>query len=94
MGDADPRQSHYQTHQIHWQARLSHHAYPPYWFYFSEQGNYVLDKVINAAHTIGVHVPENVPEKLILTQRPFFSERGQRVLIEHTQPINIKPKQD
>ncbi len=94
MGDADPRQSHYQPHQSHWQGRLSHHAYPPYWFYYSDEGNLILDTVINAAHTIGVHVPEKVPEKLIFTQRPYFSERGQQVVIEHTQQIDIKPNQD
>ena len=34
---------------------------PPFWFYFSDEGRQIVDKRINATHTIGVHVPTKMP---------------------------------
>ncbi|MCJ8270220.1 MAG: MBL fold metallo-hydrolase [Psychrosphaera sp.] len=73
MGDADANDSHYIPYQTFWQHRVTNTAFPPYWFFLSEQGNAILDKRINAKQAIGLHVPVKVPPELKATGKHFFS---------------------
>lgn len=73
MGDADPDDNHYLPYKSHWQARKTDVAFPPYWFFSSLEGNYILDELVNADRTIGIHVPMKVPKLLKESGKDYFS---------------------
>lgn len=81
MGDADPDDEHYLPYKAYWQKRISDTAFPPYWFFYSAEGRDILDNILNATQHIGVHVPVDVPKRLISTQRTYFSTPGQTTKI-------------
>ena len=76
MGDADPDDDHYLPFKEHWQQQQTDTAFPPYWFFFSSEGNYILDELINAKQHTGVHVPTVVPDNLKATGKDYFSVSG------------------
>jgi L-ascorbate metabolism protein UlaG (beta-lactamase superfamily) len=77
MGDAAPDDDHYLPYKNHWQQQVTDTAFPPYWFFFSAEGRDILDDLINAKQHIGVHVPVEVPKRLISSKKLFFSKPGQ-----------------
>jgi L-ascorbate metabolism protein UlaG (beta-lactamase superfamily) len=82
MGDADPDDDHYLPHKEHWQSRKSDLVLPPYWFYFSAEGNDILNDIINAKHSIGIHVPTDVPTQLKNSSKDYFSKPTQTRVIK------------
>jgi hypothetical protein len=40
-------------------------AFPPYWFFLSENGLSVLAERLRPAHAVGIHVPVSVPEDAV-----------------------------
>ncbi|MFQ5982877.1 MAG: hypothetical protein ACE5KS_05835, partial [Woeseiaceae bacterium] len=62
LGDADPNDEHFARDPEHWRKRHTHFAMPPYWFFLSDEGRHILEDRIDASHTIGVHVPKEVPD--------------------------------
>jgi len=78
MGDADPDDAHFEPFVKHWQQRDSDAAFPPFWFFLSNDGPMILEKRINAKQNIGVHVPLKVPEALKASGKTYFSEPGER----------------
>ncbi len=58
FGDADPDERHFLPHKAHWDARHTHLALPPYWFFTGEAGTRILEKHIRPLQAIGVHVPK------------------------------------
>ena len=38
LGDADPRDEHFAPHSEHWMVKRTDTAYPPYWFFLSDEG--------------------------------------------------------
>ncbi len=83
MGDADPNDTHFAPYKKHWQKTRTHTAFPPYWFFDSHEGNYILDERINAQHAIGVHVPTKVPSSLKASKNAYFSRPGEIHTIDH-----------
>jgi len=83
MGDADPNDIHFKPYKDYWQSTLTNTAYPPYWFFTSKQGPFILDERINATNAIGVHVPVNVPVDLIKTGKFYFSRPKEQKDIGH-----------
>ena len=81
MGDADPDDDHFRPFKAHWQRKVTDTAFPPYWFFYSMEGNDILTEHINAKQHIGVHVPVNVPKELKATGKQFFSKPGQQQTI-------------
>jgi L-ascorbate metabolism protein UlaG (beta-lactamase superfamily) len=77
MGDADPNDTHFRPLSAFWNAQQTDLAFPPYWFFLSNTGNYILDYRINSKHSIGVHVPKEVPAALISSEKPYFSTPGE-----------------
>ncbi len=61
LGDADPRDAHFARNGDYWQRRHPDLAFPPYWFFTSNEGRRVMERRIGAARAIGVHVPAAVP---------------------------------
>jgi len=78
MGDADPDDLHFKPFDQHWQQRLSHAAFPPYWFFTSNDGPMILQSRINADAAVGVHVPIKVPEPLKQSKAKYFSQPGEK----------------
>ena len=62
FGDADPDDTHFAKHSEYWQERHTDFAMPPYWFFLRAAGVQILDERIDATHTVGVHVPAEVPD--------------------------------
>ncbi len=83
MGDADPNDEHFKPYKEHWLKNTTNTAFPPYWFYLSEEGPIILDERINAEKSIGIHVPVKVPESLIMVDEPYFSKPGEKQEINH-----------
>lgn len=77
MGDADPDKSHFAQHKNFWPKNISDVAFPPYWFSLSASGKELLENVINAEKTIGVHVPTKVPTSLIASGGDYFTTPGE-----------------
>lgn len=73
LGDADPDAIHFTPFAPFWQKQRTDTAFPPYWFYLSAEGNQILDRQINSARSIGIHVPVEVPDELRATGKPFFT---------------------
>jgi L-ascorbate metabolism protein UlaG (beta-lactamase superfamily) len=83
MGDADADDGHYLPHKQHWQKRLTDMAFPPYWFYASAEGNDILNEIINAKQSVGLHVPLVVPNSLKHSAHDYFSKPGELRDIKH-----------
>jgi L-ascorbate metabolism protein UlaG (beta-lactamase superfamily) len=83
MGDADPNDVHFMPYKDYWQSILTNTAFPPYWFYSSKQGPFILDERINATNAIGVHVPVKVPKDLIKTGKAYFSKPKEHKDVGH-----------
>lgn len=79
MGDADPRDEHFEPFADHWSARSANIAFPPYWFFISEEGPVILKERINAEKSIGVHVPVQVPQELKDSGAEYFSSPGTKI---------------
>lgn len=77
MGDADPDDAHYLPYKAHWQSVQTDTAFPPYWFYFSAEGKDILSEIINAKHSIGIHVPVVTPKQLKNGGDQYFSVPGE-----------------
>lgn len=78
MGDADPNDIHFKPYKHHWDGSKSNLAFPPYWFFTSEQGQMILSDRINAEKSIGVHVPTDVPDDLKDSGGDYFSKPGEQ----------------
>lgn len=57
LGDADPNDSLFAPHQAHWDKKSLDAAFPPYWFFGSEDGHAILNERLKANQNIGIHVP-------------------------------------
>ena len=62
LGDADTSTVHFEPHRGFWLERRPHMAFPPYWFFLSQDGLRVLHEFLRPLHAIGIHVPAAVPE--------------------------------
>lgn len=83
MGDADADDEHYLPYKQHWRKRETDMAFPPYWFYDSAEGNDILNEIINARQSVGVHVPVAVPNRLKNSASDYFSRPGEQRDIAH-----------
>lgn len=77
MGDADPNDEHFKPLMTHWNKQDVNTAFPPYWFFMNESGQFILSDRIQAKENIGVHVPTLVPNDLKLTGEQYFSQPGE-----------------
>lgn len=62
LGDADPNDVHFSRDAKYWDARQLDLALPPYWFFNSTYGPGVLKDRLQPGHSIGIHVPERMPD--------------------------------
>jgi hypothetical protein len=72
LGDADARLVHFEQDQNYWDERRIDLAFPPYWFFLSDDGREILENRINIRNSIGIHVParfgdapSSVPDELL-----------------------------
>lgn len=79
MGDADADDDHYLPHKLYWRQVDSNTAFPPYWFFYSAEGRDILDEIIGAKQQIGIHVPVEIPQRLISSGKAYFSKPSQVV---------------
>ncbi len=84
MGDADPRDEHYAPHADHWTGKRTDTAFPPYWFFHTDDGNTILTTRINAEQSIGIHVPIDAPEELIASGADYLSTPGETRDLDHS----------
>lgn len=78
LGDADPSDEHFAPLEAHWQAKQTHTAYPPYWFFEMGDGPFILDERLNAARATGIHVPLILPPNLVISGADFLYEPGEK----------------
>jgi L-ascorbate metabolism protein UlaG (beta-lactamase superfamily) len=83
MGDADPNDEHFKPYKDYWQKHHTNTAFPPYWFFTSEDGQIILDERINADKSIGIHVPIKVPFDLEMTGAAYFSKPSEQKNVGH-----------
>ena len=83
MGDADPDDIHFAPYKQYWLKNTTNTAFPPYWFFSSNDGPIILSDRINANNAIGIHVPIKVPETLQMIDEKYFSKPGQHETISH-----------
>ncbi len=62
LGDADTNRFHFKRHDEFWRTKHHNLALPPYWFFLDEDGRRSLSEHIAADHSIGVHVPTEMPD--------------------------------
>lgn len=87
LGDADPKDAHYAPHAAHWTKKRTDHAYPPYWFFASQEGVQILTSRLNTGGATGIHVPIKLPPGLAGSGVDFFHKPGEtRVLRPAIQP--------
>jgi L-ascorbate metabolism protein UlaG (beta-lactamase superfamily) len=61
LGDADTRDVHFARDAEYWDRRRTHMAFPPYWYFQSEDGRSVLEHRLKPEHAVGIHVPVEIP---------------------------------
>lgn len=61
IGDADTKDKHYQQDAEYWDKRRIDMAFPPYWYFSSKNGRYVLEHRLKPGHAVGIHVPVDMP---------------------------------
>ena len=64
MGDADTRTEHFDVDRELWTARSTDMAFPPFWYFLSDNGQRILGDRLQPAHAVGVHVPVTLDEDL------------------------------
>lgn len=69
LGDADANDVHFALNPAFWQRNRPNMAFPPYWFFASENGLSVLKNRIKADTNVGIHVPTAVPQNPDLRPR-------------------------
>ncbi len=79
MGDADPNESHFTPHKKHWKNKRTTTAFPPYWFFTSEDGQIILDEHLNVESSVGIHVPIKIPASLEMTGKKYFSKPSETI---------------
>lgn len=62
MGDADPDDVHFAPYEDLWMKRATDMAFPPYWFFLTPLGPSLLTDRLGATQSVGVHVPEAMPD--------------------------------
>ena len=89
LGDADPRDNHFAQDSEYWAERRIDMAFPPYWYFLAPGGWEVLDIRLKPTHSVGVHVPEAMPDNP--ANRPpeyqgfdLFTEPGETRSIQTT----------
>lgn len=82
MGDADANDKHFKPLLDHWKKTITNTAFPPYWFFFSDTGKFILNDRINANESIGIHVPINVPVELKQSGADYFSKPSESRVID------------
>jgi len=75
MGDADINDIHYAPYEDHWDARQTHHAFPPYWYLMSKDGRTILTERLKVGGATGIHVPIRLPRGL--SAYDYFSKPGE-----------------
>lgn len=78
MGDADPDDAHFKPLKTHWEAKRTQMSFPPYWFYFSDAGQLILDSRLNTEKSVGIHVPVQIPMNLRRLGKDYFSTPGEQ----------------
>lgn len=58
LGDADANDVHFAIDPEFWGNNQPDMAFPPYWFYSSQDGLNILSSRIGAEQSVGIHVPE------------------------------------
>lgn len=86
MGDADADDDHYLQYRAYWKKLATDTAFPPYWFFYSAEGRDILDEIIAAKQQIGIHVPVDIPKRLISSGKHYFSQPGTTINIETQHP--------
>jgi len=81
LGDADSNDDHYLPFKAHWQRVKTNTAFPPYWFYFSAEGNDILSSILNVENSVGIHVPIDIPARLKSSGKDYFSKPGESRMI-------------
>lgn len=57
LGDAGTVRADFERHADHFASKETHAAFPPYWFIGHDVGEAILNEIIDADQSIGVHVP-------------------------------------
>jgi hypothetical protein len=83
MGDADPDDIHFAPYKQYWLKNTTNTAFPPYWFFSSNDGPIILSDRINANEAVGIHVPVKVPDTLKMIGEEYFSKPGEHQSIGH-----------
>jgi L-ascorbate metabolism protein UlaG (beta-lactamase superfamily) len=84
LGDADASDAHFAHDSAYWRQRRTDVAFPPYWFFASDEGRQVLERRIAPTRSIGMHVPADVPS------RPADREAGLRGHELFTEPGEVR----
>ena len=85
MGDADPRAQHFLPYKEVWENRVTHMAFPPYWFTLVPGAHDFLTSVMNVKDIVGVHVPIILPNELRSSETDYFDEPGEMRTITGTE---------
>ena len=82
LGDSDARLVHFEQDESYWDERHVDLAFPPYWFFLSDDGREILEDIVAARHSIGIHVPDSfrsdpasVPQELFGDE--LFTQPGE-----------------
>ncbi len=88
LGDADTKDKHYEPNAEFWASQPIDLAMPPYWYFTSKNGSYVLANRLKPADAVGIHVPADVPDDPQLREgglqaAALFTRPGQTRVIPH-----------
>jgi len=68
LGDADTSDVHFANDALYWTRRPLDVAFPPYWYFQSEDGRRVLEERLKPRQAVGIHVPVEMTNR---AERPL-----------------------
>jgi L-ascorbate metabolism protein UlaG (beta-lactamase superfamily) len=63
LGDGDAGWVHFAADAAYWERRPLDVAFPPYWYFQSEDGRRVLEERLKPRHAVGIHVPLEMTDR-------------------------------
>lgn len=98
LGDADTKDLHFEPQDEYWAERRLHMAFPPYWYFLSQEGMRVLRGRLRPLLAVGIHVPVTVPGNAVereegLRDVDLFTRPGEtREIPQQAKPESLLPE--
>lgn len=98
LGDADAKVELFKPYTDHWNSIPVTAAFPPYWFFTSDEGWIVLDEYLQPRYRVGIHVPAEAAGQgdqwRAQAGADLFTDPGEAREFEHSEDQSAQSETD